>query len=405
LLVALELTTAEPAATRAAIERLRELLHAELRSDLDDTTPRSPKDTPSVETGELGFEDGFDRYHLTITVGFGAAAYDKLGVAAGERPADLIPVPWERLKDAPDNATNGDIVLQICSESFYVAEHVLRRVEHHLADVMTVTWVVAGHQRHTSRAGRVNRAEGRALIGFLDGTSNLDPRQDRHDRDLVFVDPDPKVIAAYPPQVPVLDPAQPSPYGGPQPPQFPDDLRLPPTAEPKWTKEGTYMVVRASTIALPAWDDVPLGAQEHAVGRWKVSGNALDQPDDPNAATAEPNFGADPDGATTPFTAHVRKVNPRGPDDAARRIFRRGYPLIAAGGASAARGLVFICFARTLTTQFEFITRAWTTNEQFPRPGAGVDALRAFEHVLFGGYFFVPPLQRAHEPWSWLVPA
>jgi deferrochelatase/peroxidase EfeB len=71
----------------------------------------------------------------------------------------------------------------------------------------------------------------------------------------------------------------------------------------------------------------------------------------------------------------------------------------------AKRGLVFVCFGRTITTQFEFITRAWTTNPNFPTPGAGIDAFRQFEaSVLSGGYFFVPPLESSRRPWSWVVP-
>jgi deferrochelatase/peroxidase EfeB len=102
---------------------------------------------------------------------------------------------------------------------------------------------------------------------------------------------------------------------------------------------------------------------------------------------------------------HIRKANPRGPDDEKRRVFRRGYPLVLAtptGGL--ARGLIFVCFARTITTQFEFMTRAWTTNPNFPRRDAGIDAFRQFEHVLCGGYFFVPPLTSGSKPWSWHVP-
>jgi hypothetical protein len=68
------------------------------------------------------------------------------------------------------------------------------------------------------------------------------------------------------------------------------------------------------------------------------------------------------------------------------------------------RGLVFPGFGRTITTQFEFITRAWTANEHFPRPSAGHDPPRDIEHVLCGGYFFVPPVAHADKPWTWLVP-
>jgi deferrochelatase/peroxidase EfeB len=211
------------------------------------------------------------------------------------------------------------------------------------------------------------------------------------------------VIATYPPQVPAIGPS--NPYGGPQPPTFPPDLHDPPTREPEWCRGGTYAVVRASTIDTTAWDSRALGDQEHVVGRWKVSGSALDKPDDPTVPPADPDFAADPSGMTTPITAHVRKANPRGPDDDARRLFRHGYPLILADVDRALRGLVFVAFARTITTQFEFITRAWTANPDFPFPGAGLDALRAVESVLCGGYFFVPPLERTNQPWSWVIPA
>jgi deferrochelatase/peroxidase EfeB len=143
------------------------------------------------------------------------------------------------------------------------------------------------------------------------------------------------------------------------------------------------------------------------VGRWKVSGSGLDHADDPSQPPADPDFSADPNGQTTPFTAHIRKANPRSsPDDAKRRIFRRGYPLVTASAGGLRRGLVFVCFGRTISTQFEFITRAWTVNPNFPVPGAGEDAFRAFESaVLAGGYFFVPPLAHPSQPWSWVVPS
>src|SRR4051794_22290824 len=48
LFAALDLTTTDPATSHAAIERLRELIHKELRSQLDETTPSSPKEQPSA---------------------------------------------------------------------------------------------------------------------------------------------------------------------------------------------------------------------------------------------------------------------------------------------------------------------------------------------------------------------
>jgi deferrochelatase/peroxidase EfeB len=404
-LAAFRLTTADPASTRAATERLRAVVRKEQTSDLDDTTPASPKDQPSAETGELGFTSGYDRYHLTITTAFANTFYDKLAVA--QRPADLRPIDWSKLSDAPLNPDQGDLILQICTNSVYLAEHVVRRVIEECGDVLQLVWVLPGSQRHTSRNGRVSRDEGRALIGFLDGTSNLDPRgNDAHYR-LTFVLPNDR--ADLPPKQPNIPPGQPSPYGGTpdQVPQFPPDLLDPPGPEPAWTEHGTYMVVRASVIDMPRWDDATVGSQESVVGRRKVTGNPLGTTPDVEAnPIPEPDFASDPDGAVTQFASHIRKANPRGgAEDELRRLFRRGYPLILPHHEGLKLGLAFVCFGRTITTQFEFITRAWTTNPSFPRPGAGVDLFREFETVLGGGYYFVPPLQHQRRPWSWVIPA
>jgi len=60
--------------------------------------------------------------------------------------------------------------------------------------------------------------------------------------------------------------------------------------------------------------------------------------------------------------------------------------------------------AGTVAPQFEFITRAWLTNADFPSPGVGVDPLRNYEQVQCGGYFFVPPVTNANRPWTWVLP-
>lgn len=400
LLAALTLATSDPAVTRQALERLRDVQHRELRSDLDETTVDSDKNAPSPETGELDFADGYDRAYLTITVGLGKRTFDLLGVPSDQQPQDLVPVPWGALGDAPDTAENGDVLLQVCSDSVYINEHVLRRVEEELSDVLTVAWAVQGHQRYNSRQGRVSRKEGRALIGFHDGTSNLAPRHSTDDAALVFVDP-----ADVPNYPPLPQPGQPNPYGQPEGPLFPPDLRDRPAREPGWTKRGTYCVVRASTIDTARWDRETLGAQEQIIGRFKFSGASLDLANDPAQLDEPPAFAGNAADTRVALNAHVRKTNPRTAEDLARRVFRRGFPLIDAADGGLRRGLVFVCFGRSLSTQFEFITRAWTVNPDFPTPGAGPDPLRAFEHVLCGGYYFVPAVATATKPWTWILPA
>jgi deferrochelatase/peroxidase EfeB len=393
---------------RASLNALALVVERELRSDLDPPNPPEAKDTPSAETGELGFLDGYDREHLTITLGVSIRGFEKLGIAAAERPQDLREIPWKDLVDAPPQSDFGDLVLQICADSLYICEHVVRRIEEELGKEFGLVSAVVGSQRYTSRAGRTSRQEGRSLIGFLDGTSNLDPRHSEEDAKLVFIDP--ANVGDYPDLPPLEPPAEQVEYGQ-QPgkgPHFPPGLPPKPTSEPAWTEDGTYMTVRVSKFETRAWDELAQNDQEASVGRFKVSGASLDLADEAADLDQAPAFVADQTDVKVPVTAHIRKANPRGGEaDDKRRIFRRGYPLIGAGLGELQRGLIFIAFARTISTQFEFIVRGWIRNKDFPTPEAGIDPLlgKVDETVLGGGYYFVPPLEKKTEPWTWKLPA
>src|SRR4051794_7901882 len=174
-LLALRFRSQEPAACRSAVEALRELIHHELTSDIAEVTKDSPRDLSTLDTGELGVADHYYRSFLTITLGVASSGFERLGVALDQLPQDLTPIPWELFADSPQNADSGDLLLQVCSDNVYVNEHVGRRIEHELADAFEVAWALPGSQRYTTTAGRTSRSEGRALIGFLDGVSNLDP--------------------------------------------------------------------------------------------------------------------------------------------------------------------------------------------------------------------------------------
>ena len=94
LVVAFDFAAGDAQATQATIARLKSLAEKELRSDLDDQDAATDKAQPSPETGELGFQDRYDRAHLTITVGISKSGFDKLGVPADQQPQDLVTVPW-----------------------------------------------------------------------------------------------------------------------------------------------------------------------------------------------------------------------------------------------------------------------------------------------------------------------
>jgi deferrochelatase/peroxidase EfeB len=168
------------------------------------------------------------------------------------------------------------------------------------------------------------------------------------------------------------------------------------------------MTVRVSTFDTTPWDDRTQNEQELAVGRFKVSGASRDLQDESRFLNAEPAYVANQGNVDVPLDAHTRKANPRrSPEDAQRRLFRRGYPVVGAAPGGIQRGLAFISFARSISTQFEFIFRAWLRNPDFPQQGAGLDRLLFNvlpETVLCGGYYFVPPVRKSIEPWTWALP-
>lgn len=410
LVAALSFVPSDVPSRQAAFRDLRELIRRELAADINEIDPDSNPAIPSGDTGELGVETGYDTTGLTITVGVSASGFQLLGIA-NDLPQDLIPINWGWFNDAPANANQGDLILQICAESSYIAEHVLRRLEHEQAAVFDVIWTLTGEQRNGATHGDPLTADSaRALIGFHDGLSNLDP-EDPRDQQLIFVNQD--EAPPYPPtpegQQPSAQPDQPG-YGQPgqSGPIFPTDLRQPPgQPEPSWAKDGTYLMIRASVFNTGMWDPQTLEQQQQTVGRWKYSGAALDNPNSPAHRRDAPAFAANPANLQVPTNSHIRRANPRAlPTDPERRVFRRGYPIITGTPqGTLTRGLLFIAFGRSLSTQVEFIMRAWLKNPNFPEPNTGPDPLLSIETgVLAGGYYFVPPVVDPDEPWNIQLP-
>jgi Dyp-type peroxidase family len=113
------------------------------------------------------------------------------------------------------------------------------------------------------------------------------------------------------------------------------------------------------------------------------------------------NYDSDPDGATVPCAAHIRKANPRGEpaaggvaaDTNTHRLLRRGiaygapYDPGAPHGSRASadvsyphdRGLLFLCYQSSIEKQFEFVQRLWVNNPNFPHSGDGQDPIIAQE--------------------------
>jgi Dyp-type peroxidase family len=173
-----------------------------------------------------------------------------------------------------------------------------------------------------------------------------------------------------------------------------------PGGRPQWMKNGSFMVFRRLEQLVPEFeafinreatrlglDSVLLGAR--MVGRWK-SGAPLDTTalQDDIALGGDPqgnnnfDFGHDIAQRRCPFSAHIRKTNPRSdlPRQALdpRRIIRAGIPFgpevsdgeHSRGKTSSARGLLFVCYQTSISQQFEFLQGSWANNADFISDGA-----------------------------------
>jgi deferrochelatase/peroxidase EfeB len=382
----------------------------ELAADIDEIDPDANPAIPSADTGELGVQTGYDTTGLAITLGVSSSGFSRLGVSGANLPQDLIPINWGAFSDSPANSAEGDIVLQIGADSSYIVEHVLRRIEHTLTASFTITWAIAGEQRNGGdHGGPLTADSARSLNGFHDGLSNLDP-SDPNDQLLIFAGQNGAPALPTPPgpgPQPAPQPGQPGYNQSGQPePSFPT-LRQPPTTpEPAWAKDGTYMVIRASVINVCSWDQLPLSQQQEEIVRFKYSGATLDNPNEPAHRHDPPAFATTPGNTAVPLNSHIRRANPRAQtSDALRRFFRRGYPLmVGSTTGSLQRGLLFVAFARSISTQVEFVLQAWLKNPDFPQPGNGIDPILQLDSVLCGGYYFVPPVTDPNQPWSYAIP-
>lgn len=248
-------------------------------------------------------------------------------------------------------------------------------------------------------------------FGYLDGVSQpgvrgLTPQTDKDTRPnqglpgqellwpgmFVFGYPG-QTRPTQPPNPPIADEFAPGP-----PPPLPPGL--------KWMENGSFLVFRRLNQKVPelhefaaqqgtALQTDPTLLEARMVGRWK-SGAPLettplqDEPElakDP-AANNDFVFSSDVFQRACPYSAHIRKVNPRDdeadPADGAtaanahasvlvRRIMRAGIAFGPEVSPSEAvtrtttldRGLLFVCYQTSIHEQFEFVQTAWANNPGF----------------------------------------
>jgi deferrochelatase/peroxidase EfeB len=328
---------------RAGLERLLRTLTARI-AFLTSGGPAPVLDPrlPPAESGLLGPQIYPD--NLTMTVAVGASLFDNRFGLDKAKPRHLVTMT-QFPNDALDpKLCHGDLMLQLCSNTAETNIHALRDVIKNLPDLMALRWKLDGFlPPHTIK--RAGKDTVRNLLGFKDGTANLDARDGALMDRVVWVQ---------------------GGAGGPG------------GDEPAWTADGTYQVVRVIRNLVERWDRTPLSEQQRIIGRAKPSGAPLGRTDEHDI----PGYADDPEGKRIPLDAHIRLANPRTQATDTSRILRRGYNF--SRGVSAAgqldMGLLFVCFQSNLRAGFLAIQQRLNG-----------EPLEEYIKPVGGGYFFVLP--------------
>ncbi|KAH8834454.1 fungal peroxidase [Flagelloscypha sp. PMI_526] len=181
---------------------------------------------------------------------------------------------------------------------------------------------------------------------------------------------------------------------------------------PTWAKDGSFLAFRQLKQFVPEFNkfliDNPtiVGSMTpeegsaftgaRMVGRWKSGAPIALAPlaDDPTLA-ADPSqnnkfdFSEQDDFVRCPFSAHIRKTNPRSDlgNSPFNNIIRAGIPYgpevsddeaaanATSTDASLERGLAFVSYQSQISGGFAFIQQNWVNNDNFFQSGTGLDPI------------------------------
>jgi deferrochelatase/peroxidase EfeB len=298
---------------------------------------------PPPDNGLLGpnvFPD-----NLTVTVAVGASLFDDRYGLQRFKPTRLAAMEQFPNDALEAHMCHGDIALQFCSNTAETNIHALRDILRHTPDLLALRWKIDGFlPPHTIK--KLGKETVRNLLGFKDGTANLDASDQTLMNEIVWVQPN--------------------------------------SDEPAWTSGGTYQVIRVIRMFVERWDRTALVEQQQIIGREKADGAPLTYADEHDA----PDYGADPKGERVPLTAHIRLANPRTEGTQANRILRRGYNY-SRGLTNAGQldmGLLFVCFQSDLAAGFLAV-----------QSRLNGERLEEYIKPVGGGYFFAVPGVRSKD--------
>lgn len=304
---------------------------------------------PPVDSGILGEKPPAD--NLSIVVGVGASLFDHRFGLADRRPRELVTMPFLANDRLDPKLSHGDISIIFESGHSDTMQFALRQLMRRTRSDLVLRWMVDGYARGIG-AGRTavdadqEAATPRNLLGFKDGTSNLDVADpavmDRH----VWVGPD-------------------------------DD-------EPGWATGGSYQAVRIIRNFVEFWDRTQLVEQEALIGRAKISGAPLGMAGEFD----DPDYPSDPDGRRIKLNAHIRLANPRTPGTDQNLILRRGFNYSRGfdGAGRLDQGLAFVAYQRSLQKGFLAVQERLKG-----------EPLEEYILPVGGGFFFVLPGVTGHD--------
>lgn len=324
---------------RAGLKRVLEELTDEIGGLMAGKPPevRDPE-FPPVDSGILGANPPAD--HLSILVGLGASVFDDRFGLADRRPRELVKMPFLANDRLDPKLSHGDVSIVFEAGHNDTLQFALRQIMRRTRSDLTMKWMIDGYARGIGAGQTTEASTPRNLLGFKDGTANLDVEDpgvmDRH----VWV-------------------------------QSGD-------GEPEWTTGGSYQAVRIIRMFVEFWDRTQLIEQENLIGREKVSGapiglgNEFDDPDYPE----------DPDGKRIKLDAHIRLANPRTPETEENLILRRGFNYSRGfdGAGRLDQGLAFIAYQRSLDKGFLAVQKRLTG-----------EPLEEYILPVGGGFFFILP--------------
>ena len=240
------------AADRTALERLfRTLTDRAAILTQGGPIPEHDPLLPPPDSGLMGSVVKPD--NLTMTFAVGASLFDHRFGLASQRPSELL-VMDRFTNDSLDPAyCHGDLLIQFCSHNVDTNIHALRDIIKSTPDLLSVRWKMEGFLPPKT-VKQLGKDTARNMLGFKDGTANIDAGDPALMDALVWVQPQ--------------------------------------SAKPAWTAGGSYQVVRIIRNKVERWDRTPLHEQEKIIGRHKMSGAPLGKTDE----HVDPDYNSDPQG-------------------------------------------------------------------------------------------------------------